>query len=141
APGPGGGGEKPPTPNADGKPEPPAEPKPAAKYASKAQQRRVIKGVYEDAAQRIADRLEPAMRREFLLAVEAVRGKVDVEALARAVDRNDVHAANAAIQVEQFAAQLQGARGVIETAFAAGGQAASTLLADAGIALSFRMNS
>jgi len=104
-------------------------------------ERRRVKGVYEDAAARIADRLEPQMRAAFLHAVDSVKGRVDMEALARAIDRNDVTAAHAAIGVEHFADALQGARGVMSAAFGQSGEAAVTILADHGIGLRFRMNS
>lgn len=144
----GGGNPAGPGPNGNGgPPKPPApEGEPQNRAVARATRAkrgdlRAVKGAYEDAAARIAARLEPDMRAAFLSAVERVRGEVDLIALERAVAGGNVAAVNAALEIDHFANQLQGARGVIRDAFAAGGSSASDLLADAGIALSFRTTS
>ena len=58
------------------------------------------------AIHRVADRIEPGMRRRFLEAIESLRGSVDVAALQAALAAGDVSAAMRAIPWPSLAAQL-----------------------------------
>ena|SRR5689334_11514047 len=51
----------------------------------------------------LAEKLAPALKRRFLAAVKALQSKVDVEALAKAIEANQLTAMEAAVKVNQLA--------------------------------------
>lgn len=89
---------------------------------------------------RIASRLEPAMRKRFLAAVERTQGAVDMAALERALESGAVDAAEAVLQLEQFPEQLGETAKLVRAGMQAGGElAAADLSAQLGASISFNL--
>ena len=86
---------------------------------------------------RLAERLEPRLRREFLQAVNALRGEIDLEALAAAVASGNVSAAEAVARLDELAARLDGMVPILRQGFLEGAGFAHQALASAGLALRF----
>jgi hypothetical protein len=64
------------------------------------------KAATSSAIERIAQRLEPQLRKRFLAAVEAAKGQVDIEALARAIQAGNFTKAELAVKLQGFPEQF-----------------------------------
>lgn len=86
----------------------------------------------------IADRLEPVMRRQFLAAVERLKGRVDLDALAAAIQARDLSQAQRILNIDGWPAELRRTADVIRQVFERTGTVAATQLSDQlGTAMSF----
>jgi hypothetical protein len=83
-----------------------------------------------EAIHRVADRLTPALRRAFIDAGEKLRGRVNSEAVARALERGRATAVEFLLDASQFAEDLRPAVDVVNAAFAGGYGVAESHLAD-----------
>lgn len=86
----------------------------------------------------LADRLAPAMRKRFLLAIAALQGRVDLDALAAALTARDLTAAERLIGLDALPKELASMADVIRQVFQGAGQvAAGTLGSQLGASVSF----
>ena len=86
---------------------------------------------------RLAARLEPRLRREFLRAVEAVRGEVDLEALAQALQSGSVPEVEVRARLAELEGRLVTIPPVLRQGFLVGAQAGAQDLSAAGVTLRF----
>lgn len=86
---------------------------------------------------RLASRLEPGFRRQFLLAARAANGRIDLEALAAALASGQVGAVEAAAQIEVFSAELGTLAPLLRRGFLLGAAVAHDGLQRAGLAMRF----
>ena len=70
--------------------------------------RRKATAVQSTAIDRIANRLEPQMRKRFLAAVQSAKGKVDLSALANAIQAGSVSKAELAVKVQDWPKAYKG---------------------------------
>jgi SPP1 gp7 family putative phage head morphogenesis protein len=92
------------------------------------------------ALSRIASRLEPAMRRIFINAVNATKNVIDLEALAQAIQNGRVATRlNALAQLETFERRLAGYEGPLRKGFLRGARFANTTLTQAGVTMNFEL--
>lgn len=80
------------------------------------------------AIERIANRLESALRKRFLAAVEASKGKVDLEALAQAVQSGSATKAELAMKMAEWPERYGELAIDLRAGFTAGGQLAYNVL-------------
>ena len=105
-------------------------------------ERRILRALADDpddlpALTRLAARLEPRLRREFLRAVEAVRGEVDLEALAQAVESGQVPEIELRARLAELQGRLVTIPPVLQQGFLLGAQAGAEDLARSGVSLRF----
>lgn len=87
---------------------------------------------------RLASRLEPEMRRGFLRAVQAAKGRIDEAALAEALRAGNMARIEELLQLPGFAAALRGGVGPpLNRGFLAGAEFAHDGLAAAGLTMRF----
>lgn len=91
------------------------------------------------ALQRLAERLEPAMRRAFLAAVAKLQNSIDLEKLAAAINANQLTAAEAAAQISTFPEVYGGLSAELRAGFLIGSGLAIRELAQSGVSLSFNL--
>jgi len=91
----------------------------------------------EPLIQRIADRLAPKVRREFLAAVDRIRGRVDFGALADALEGRDATAATVATRLDELGPELADIATILRQGFMAAGEATAGELAAVGISTRF----
>lgn len=91
------------------------------------------------AIDRIANRLEPQLRKRFLAAVQAAKDRVDIEALARAVQSGNVSQAALAARLAEWPEKYGDLAIDLRAGFLAGGQYAYDLLEGAAYNLRFDM--
>jgi hypothetical protein len=89
--------------------------------------------------QRLAERLEPALRRAFLAAVAKLQNSIDLEKLAAAINANQLTAAEAAAQISTFPEVYGGLAAELRAGFLVGSSLAIRELAQQGISLSFNL--
>lgn len=89
------------------------------------------------AIDRIANRLEPQLRKRFLAAVQASKDRVDIEALARAVQSGNVSQAALAARLNEWPEKYGGLAIDLRAGFLAGGQYAYELLEGSSYNLRF----
>lgn len=89
------------------------------------------------AIERIANRLEPQLRKRFLAAVQASKDRVDIEALARAVQSGNVSQAALAARLNEWPEKYGGLAIDLRAGFLAGGQYAYELLEGSSYNLRF----
>lgn len=88
----------------------------------------------------VADRLEPRVRQAFLDAIDQLQGRIDVTALARALENGDVAGADRIIGVNDLAADLKPAVDALKQVFhGAGAVAAEELGAVLSETISFTL--
>lgn len=97
------------------------------------------KAAATSAIERIANRLEPQLRKRFLAAVQASKDRVDLEALARAVQAGNVPQAQLAARLAEWPEKYGELAIDIRAGFLAGGQYAYELLEGASYNLRFDM--
>lgn len=88
---------------------------------------------------RLAERLEPELRRRFLAAVAMLQGTIDLEALAKAIAANQLTAAEAAAKISTFPEVYGGLAQPITSGFLVGSGLAIRNLGDMGIHSSFTL--
>lgn len=122
----------PPAPGAGSEP-PEDEPEPADKRITRAKAL-AMKGAID----RLADRMEPGLRQAFLAAVNAVKGSIDLEALANAVESGSADAVEVALAIRSLPAELQRMTPVLHDAFTkAGVLTAAELTQATGVTIGF----
>ena len=89
--------------------------------------------------QRLAERLEPALRRAFLQAVAKIQNSIDLEALASAINNNQLTAAEAAVKLSTFPEVYGELAAPIRSGFLVGSGLAVRELAQQGFSLSFNL--
>lgn len=101
----------------------------------------LLKARAETAAiHRIADRLEPRVRQQFLDAIRTLRGRIDERALAEALDAGDVAAAEQLIHLDELPEDLKPIADTLRQVFhGAGAIAAEELGAVLNQSLSFTL--
>jgi phage portal protein BeeE len=104
-------------------------------------ERAVLKALAGDPADlpaltRVAARLEPAMRRRFLAAAEAARGRINLEALAAALESGSLPAAEAAAMLDGLEQGLGHLVNDLRAGFLAGGGVGHAVLEAAGVSMS-----
>ena len=97
------------------------------------------KAAATSAIERIANRLEPQLRKRFLAAVQASKDRVDLEALARAVQAGNVPQAQLAARLAEWPEKYGELAIDIRAGFLAGGHYAYELLEGASYNLRFDM--
>lgn len=110
---------------------PPEESASAAKIKSKATASQT------QAIERIARRLEPQLRKRFLAAVQATKDRVDLEALARAVQAGNVTQAEFAARLREWPEKYGELSIDLRAGFLAGGEVAYEVLDGAKFKLRF----
>lgn len=91
------------------------------------------------ALQRLAERLEPSLRRAFLAAVAKLQNSIDLEKLAAAINANQLTAAEAAAKISSFPEVYGGLAAELNAGFLVGSGLAIRELAQSGINLSFNL--
>lgn len=95
------------------------------------------KAAATSAIDRIANRLEPQLRKRFLAAVQASKDRVDIEALARAVQSGNVSQAALAARLNEWPEKYGELAIDLRAGFLAGGQYAYELLEGSSYNLRF----
>lgn len=88
---------------------------------------------------RLADKLAPALRRAFLAAIKKAQDHIDLEALASAIEANQLTAAEAAVKIGSFAENYGELAPQLRASFLVGSGLAIRELAQSGISLSFNL--
>jgi hypothetical protein len=91
----------------------------------------------EQAIERIASRLEPQLRKRFLAAVQSIKDKVDLNALAQAVQSSSISQAELAIKISDWDTKYGVMAIDLKAGFLAGGEVAYHALDGAGFKLRF----
>ena len=86
----------------------------------------------------VARRLEPTLKRRFLLAVKRMKGRVDLEVLVESLRVRDAVRGMSAVHPETWSQTLEPTASVVPQAFRQAGQVAASLLtSQAGITITF----
>jgi hypothetical protein len=87
---------------------------------------------------KLADRLEPALRRRFIQAVQAAKSNVDLERLASAIQQGNVSQAEVALNLQTWPEKFGGLAVDLRAGFHAGAEQGLMTLENVGMAMSFR---
>lgn len=87
--------------------------------------------------ERLADRLSPALRRRFLVAVQSIKDRIDLDALARAVQAGSVTQAEFAVRMQKWPELYGELAADLKAGFVAGAHLAEAQFATAEIGISF----
>lgn len=89
--------------------------------------------------EKLADRLSPALRRRFLVAVQSIKDRIDLDALARAVQAGSVTQAEFAVRMQKWPELYGELAADLKAGFVAGAHLAEAQFVTAEISISFDM--